>query len=180
MAKILRHYVREEKRLTLAEAVHKMTAQTAEQLGIAGRGPARARPTRPIWCCSIPPPSPITLSSAIPAAPCGPLAFRMSWSMARWSMPKANATGTWPGQFREAGYAMMQRRAFLAAGAAGAGLLAACAGGRRPVLSASNWGLARAQAQRRNGSIEIDSAARSRRNIDILRGMIGFVPFLAQ
>jgi N-acyl-D-amino-acid deacylase len=38
MAKILRLYVREQKRLTLAQAVHKMTGQTAEQLGIAGRG----------------------------------------------------------------------------------------------------------------------------------------------
>jgi N-acyl-D-amino-acid deacylase len=37
-AKMLRRDVREQKRLTLAEAVHKMTAQTAEQLGIAGRG----------------------------------------------------------------------------------------------------------------------------------------------
>ncbi len=37
-AKILRLYVRDQKRLTLAQAIHKMTAQTAEQLGIAGRG----------------------------------------------------------------------------------------------------------------------------------------------
>jgi N-acyl-D-amino-acid deacylase len=37
-AKILRLYVREQKLLTLAQAVHKMTGQTAEQLGIAGRG----------------------------------------------------------------------------------------------------------------------------------------------
>lgn len=38
MAKILRFYVREQHRLTLAEAIHKMTGQTAEQLGLAGRG----------------------------------------------------------------------------------------------------------------------------------------------
>ena len=37
-AKILRLYVREKKSLTLEQAVHKMTAQTAAQLGIAGRG----------------------------------------------------------------------------------------------------------------------------------------------
>ncbi len=37
-AKILRVYVREKKILTLEQAVHKMTAQTAAQLGIAGRG----------------------------------------------------------------------------------------------------------------------------------------------
>ncbi|HQS69024.1 MAG TPA: amidohydrolase family protein, partial [Novosphingobium sp.] len=37
-AKVLRLYVREQQRLTLAQAIHKMTAQTAEQLGIKGRG----------------------------------------------------------------------------------------------------------------------------------------------
>lgn len=37
-ARVLRLYVREQHRLTLAEAVHKMTAQTAEQLGLSGRG----------------------------------------------------------------------------------------------------------------------------------------------
>jgi N-acyl-D-amino-acid deacylase len=41
-AKILRTYVREQHRLTLAEAVHKMTAQAAEQLGLAGRGLVKA------------------------------------------------------------------------------------------------------------------------------------------
>lgn len=66
---------------------------------------------------------------------------------------------------------MMQRRAFLAAGAAGAGLVAARAVAA-PVLSASNWGLTRAQAERRNGWIEVDSAA-FETNIDTLRGMIG-------
>jgi len=37
-ARILRVYVREKQALTLEQAVHKMTAQTAAQLGIAGRG----------------------------------------------------------------------------------------------------------------------------------------------
>jgi len=37
-AKILRLYVRDEKVLGLEQAVHKMTGQTAAQLGIAGRG----------------------------------------------------------------------------------------------------------------------------------------------
>jgi N-acyl-D-amino-acid deacylase len=37
-ARILRVYVREKQTLTLERAVHKMTAQTAAQLGIAGRG----------------------------------------------------------------------------------------------------------------------------------------------
>lgn len=40
-AKVLRRYVRDQKRLTMAQAVRKMTAQTAEQLGIAGRGTIR-------------------------------------------------------------------------------------------------------------------------------------------
>lgn len=37
-AKILRVYVREQRLLTLEEAVHKMSAQTAAQLGLADRG----------------------------------------------------------------------------------------------------------------------------------------------
>lgn len=37
-AKILRVYVREKHLLTLEQAVHKMSAQTAAQLGLAGRG----------------------------------------------------------------------------------------------------------------------------------------------
>ncbi|WP_298282030.1 alanine racemase, partial [Novosphingobium sp.] len=65
----------------------------------------------------------------------------------------------------------MQRRAFIAAGAAGAGLVAARAVAA-PVLSASNWGLTRTQAERRNGWIEVDSAA-FETNIDTLRGLIG-------
>ncbi len=41
-AKVLRTYVREEHRLTLAEAVRKMSAQAAANVGIAGRGMIRA------------------------------------------------------------------------------------------------------------------------------------------
>ena len=37
-AKVLRLYVREQRLLTLEQAVHKMSAQTAAQLGIAERG----------------------------------------------------------------------------------------------------------------------------------------------
>ena len=37
-AKIVRQYVREDKLLTLAQAVHKMTGLTAQHLGLAGRG----------------------------------------------------------------------------------------------------------------------------------------------
>jgi len=42
MAKILRYYVRGKHLLTLAAAFHKMTGQTAEQLGLAGHGLIRA------------------------------------------------------------------------------------------------------------------------------------------
>ena len=62
----------------------------------------------------------------------------------------------------------MHRRTFLAAGA---GLIATRAAAA-PVLSASNWGLTPAQATRRNGWIEVDSAA-FETNIDTLRSMIG-------
>lgn len=41
-AKVLRLYVREQHRLTLEAAVHKMTAQTADQLGLSRRGLIRA------------------------------------------------------------------------------------------------------------------------------------------
>jgi len=65
----------------------------------------------------------------------------------------------------------MQRRAFLAAGAAGAGLVAARAIAA-PVLSATNFGLTLAQAQRRNGWIEVDAAA-FEANIATLRATLG-------
>ena len=66
---------------------------------------------------------------------------------------------------------MIGRRTFLAAGAAGTGFAAARAMAA-PILSASNFGLTRAQAERRNGWIEVDSAA-FEANIDTVRGQIG-------
>ncbi len=66
---------------------------------------------------------------------------------------------------------MIGRRAFLSAGAAGAGLIAARAAAA-PILSASNFGLTPTQAERRNGWIEVDSAA-FEANIDTVRGLIG-------
>ena len=62
----------------------------------------------------------------------------------------------------------MHRRAFLAAGAA----LAASRAMAAPILSASNFGLTLAQAQRRNGWIEVDAAA-FETNISTLRGIVG-------
>ena len=50
---------------------------------------------------------------------------------------------------------MIKRRAFLGAAAAGTGLLAARAAAA-PILSATNFGLTLALAQRRNGWIEVD------------------------
>ena len=68
----------------------------------------------------------------------------------------------------------MHRRAFLAsglaAGAAGAAL-AATRAAAAPILSATNFGLTLAQAQRRNGWIEVDAAA-FEANIATLRQMV--------
>ncbi|MEI6643899.1 MAG: alanine racemase [Novosphingobium sp.] len=64
----------------------------------------------------------------------------------------------------------MHRRAFLAAGAAGAALAAARATAA-PILSANNFGLTLAQAQRRNGWIEVDAAAFTA-NIATLRKIV--------
>ncbi|MBU6395115.1 MAG: alanine racemase [Sphingomonadales bacterium] len=61
----------------------------------------------------------------------------------------------------------MHRRAFLAAGAA----LAASRTMAAPILSASNFGLTLAQAQRRNGWIEVDAAA-FEKNIATLRQIV--------
>ena len=52
---------------------------------------------------------------------------------------------------------MIGRRAFLAGSAASAALAARAAAA--PILSATNYGLTLAQAQRRNGWIEVDAAA---------------------
>lgn len=66
---------------------------------------------------------------------------------------------------------MINRRAFLGAAAAGAGL-ATTRAIAAPILSADNFGLTLQQAQRRNGWIEVDAAA-FMENIATLRGMIG-------
>ena len=65
---------------------------------------------------------------------------------------------------------MIHRRAFLGAATAGAGLAAARAVAA-PILSASNFGLTLAQAQRRNGWIEVDAAA-FEANIERLRKLV--------
>ncbi|WP_298166810.1 alanine racemase [Novosphingobium sp.] len=65
----------------------------------------------------------------------------------------------------------MHRRNFLAAGAAGA-VLAATRAAAAPILSATNFGLTLAQAQRRNGWIEVDAAAFTA-NIATLRKIVG-------
>ena len=65
---------------------------------------------------------------------------------------------------------MIHRRAFLGAAAAGAGL-AATRAMAAPILSATNFGLTPAQAQRRNGWIEVDAGA-FEANIATLRGLV--------
>jgi alanine racemase len=66
---------------------------------------------------------------------------------------------------------MIARRAFLIAGAAAAGLGTAKVAAS-PVLSANNFGLTLAKAERRNGWIEVDTAA-FEANIDSVRAVIG-------
>lgn len=66
---------------------------------------------------------------------------------------------------------MIARRAFLIAGAATVGLGTARAVSA-PVLSANNFGLTLAKAERRNGWIEVDTAA-FEANIDAVRAVIG-------
>jgi alanine racemase len=65
----------------------------------------------------------------------------------------------------------MQRRAFLAAGAAALALGAARAAAA-PVLAADNFGLTLAKAARRNGWVEVDAEA-FEANIDTVRAAIG-------
>ncbi len=66
---------------------------------------------------------------------------------------------------------MINRRVFLAASVAGTGVLATRAAAA-PILSATNFGLTLAQAQRRNGWIEVDAAA-FEANVARLRAMVG-------
>jgi alanine racemase len=72
---------------------------------------------------------------------------------------------------------MIQRRAFLAAGAGALGLAGSQALAA-PVLSANNFGLTLAKAERRNGWIEVDTAA-FEANIDTVRAAIGKVRLCA-
>lgn len=65
---------------------------------------------------------------------------------------------------------MIERRAFLGAALAGSGLVAARAAAA-PILSATNFGLTLAQAQRRNGWIEVDAGV-FEANIATLRAMV--------
>jgi alanine racemase len=72
---------------------------------------------------------------------------------------------------------MMQRRAFLAAGAGVAAITAARIAAA-PVLSANNFGLTLDQARRRNGWIEVDAKA-FEANIDAMSAAIGRVRLCA-
>jgi len=105
MAKILRHYVREEKRLTLAEAVHKMTAQTAEQLGIAGRGLLK-----PGYKADLVLFDPATITDHAVVGNSAALATGVSHVMVNGAVVYAQGKpvpvslgGTWPGRFLKRG-----------------------------------------------------------------------------
>ena len=63
--RVLGHYVRDERVISLETAVHKMTGAPAARIGLQGRGTLAARKSRPTWWCSTrkafttPPPSTI-------------------------------------------------------------------------------------------------------------------------
>lgn len=100
MAKILRKYVREDHRLTLAEAVHKMTGQTAEQLGIAGRGLIK-----PGYKADLVLFNPATITDHAKVGDSAALATGVSrvWVNGAAVYADGQPTGTWPGTFLKRG-----------------------------------------------------------------------------
>lgn len=100
MAKILRYYVREQHRLTLAEAVHKMTGQTAEQLGIAGRGLIK-----PGFKADLVLFDPDTITDLAVVGNSAALATGVSqvWVNGAAVYAAGQPTGTWPGRFLKRG-----------------------------------------------------------------------------
>jgi hypothetical protein len=75
--RVLRKYVREERLLTLEEAVRKMTSSVADRLSLRDRGPAARGASSPTSSCSTPrrsataPPSTTRTSSRWASATCG-------------------------------------------------------------------------------------------------------------
>jgi len=100
IAKVLRQYVREEHRLTLAEAVRKMTGQTAEQLGIAGRGLIKAGYKADLVLFD-----PATIADHAVVGNSAALATGVSRVMVNGKLVYADGkpTGAWPGTFLKRG-----------------------------------------------------------------------------
>ena len=66
--KVLGHYVRDEKTLTLEDAVRKMSSLPAQILGLSDRGQIH-KASMPMSWCSIPRPWPMTLTEEKPENP---------------------------------------------------------------------------------------------------------------
>jgi N-acyl-D-amino-acid deacylase len=100
MAKILRYYVREQHVLTLPEAIHKMTGQTAAQLGLAGRGVIK-----PGYKADLVLFDPATIADHAKVGDSAALATGVSqvWVGGAAVYADGKPTGTWPGKFLKRG-----------------------------------------------------------------------------
>ncbi|MFM9935878.1 MAG: N-acyl-D-amino-acid deacylase family protein [Novosphingobium sp.] len=99
-AKILRLYVREQHRLSLPEAIRKMSGQTAEQLGLAGRGFVR-----PGYKADLVLFDPETITDHAVVGDPSALATGVSRVFVGGQLVYADGkpTGTWPGRFLKRG-----------------------------------------------------------------------------
>ncbi|MEI6643900.1 MAG: amidohydrolase family protein [Novosphingobium sp.] len=100
MAKILRYFVREQHVLTLPEAIHKMTGQTAAQLGIAGRGVIKTGYKADLVLFD-----PATIADHAVVGDSAALATGVSrvWVNGAAVYTGGKPTGTWPGRFLKRG-----------------------------------------------------------------------------
>lgn len=100
MAKILRYYVREQHVLTLPEAIHKMTGQTAAQLGLAGHGLIK-----PGYKADLVLFDPATITDHAKVGDSAALATGVSRVFVSGALVYADGkpTGTWPGRFLKRG-----------------------------------------------------------------------------
>jgi len=100
MAKILRYYVREQHVLTLPEAIHKMTGQTAAQLGLAGHGLIK-----PGYKADLVLFDPATITDHAKVGDSAALATGVSRVFVSGALVYADGkpTGAWPGRFLKRG-----------------------------------------------------------------------------
>ena len=99
-AKVLRLYVREQHRLTLPEAIHKMTALSAEHIGLEGRGLIK-----PGYKADLVLFNPDTIADHATVENPGALATGVSDVMVNGVMVyrEGKPTGSYPGQFLKRG-----------------------------------------------------------------------------